>query len=81
MRGEQNIHRTSLLAIVQIVRFAHLECRTVNRQIRRFGVQTVKFDDLECRTVCHRSLFSLQAFDFALAYFAPPAPMAESKCG
>ena len=75
MRGEQNIHRTSLLAIVQIVRFAHLECRTVNRQIRRFGVQTVKFDDLECRTVCHRSLFSLQAFDFAPAYFAPPTPI------
>ena len=56
MRGEQNIRRTSLLAIVQTVKFDDLECRPsdspiwiADRQIRRFGMPNVKFDNLECR--------------------------------
>ena len=56
MRGEQNIRRTSLLAIVQTVKFDDLECRPsdspiwiADRQIRRFGMQTVQFNERRIR--------------------------------
>ena len=56
MRGEQNSHRTLLLAMVQTVKFDDLDCRqsdsliwSADCEIRRLREQTVRFNDWECR--------------------------------